>query len=57
MLLNKHIDEAHPDWNKPANISFYNGLTSDIHVTKCSGSVRTLNLLSHVAGKFDKAYH
>ena len=32
MLLDKQIDEAHPDWDKSANITFYNGLIDDVKV-------------------------
>ena len=32
MLLDKQRDEAHPDWDKSANITFYNGLTNDVKV-------------------------
>ena len=33
MLLDKQRDEAHPDWDKSANITFYNGLTDDVKVS------------------------
>ena len=33
MLLDKQIDESHPDWSKLANITFYNGLIDDVKVT------------------------